>query len=139
MIAEDNGDGTYTCEINTESSVGSYTAATASIMMPVNTPGYSAMAPLTSYSSFTEYTDEGFVYVHAGCRGRDSGAPAGARDLKAAVRYIRYTDDVLPGNAESIFTFGIHDYTFRLSKSQYHFQKSQSTTDCFPAGFRQSL
>ena len=107
MTAADNGDGTYTCEINSAGSIGSYTADTAPIVIPVNTPGYSAMAPLTSYSGFTEYTDEGFVYVHAGCRGRDSGAPAGVTDLKAAVRYIRYTDDVLPGDAESIFTFGM--------------------------------
>ena len=107
MTATDNGNGTYTCEINSAGSIGSYTADTAPIVIPVNTPGYSAMAPLSSYSSFTEYTNEGFVYVHAGCRGRDAGAPAGVTDLKAAVRYIRYTDDVLPGDAESIFTFGM--------------------------------
>ena len=107
MDAEDNGDGTYTCKINETSEVGTYTATTAPIVMPINTPGYSAMAPLTSYSSFTEYTDEGFVYVHAGCRGRDAGAPAGVTDLKAAVRYLRYTDDSVPGDAESIFTFGM--------------------------------
>ena len=107
MNAADNGDGTYTCEINTEAVVGNYTADTAPIVMPINTPGYSAMAALTAYSSFTEYTDEGFVYVHAGCRGRDAGAPAGVTDLKAAVRYLRYTDDVLPGDAECIFTFGM--------------------------------
>ena len=107
MDAEDNGDGTYTCKIDETSEVGTYTATTAPIVMPINTPGYSAMAPLTSYSSFTEYTDEGFVYVHAGCRGRDAGAPAGVTDLKAAVRYLRYTDDSVPGDAESIFTFGM--------------------------------
>ncbi len=65
MNATDNGDGTYTCEINPDGKVGSYTAETAPIVMPINTPGYSAMAALTSYSSFTEYTGEGFVYVHA--------------------------------------------------------------------------
>ena len=86
MNAEDNGDGTYTCEINTSKKVGNYTAETAPIVMPINTPGYSAMAALTSYSSFAEYTGAGFVYVHAGCRGRDGGAPAGVTDLKAAVR-----------------------------------------------------
>lgn len=107
MTAEDNGDGTYTCSINDTATVGAYTAATAPIVMPINTPGYSAMAALTSYSSFTEYTDEGFVYVHAGCRGRDAGAPAGVTDLKAAVRYLRYTDDTIPGDVESIFTFGM--------------------------------
>lgn len=107
MNATDNGDGTYTCEINTSAKVGNYTADTAPIVMPINTPGYSAMAALTSYSSFTDYTKEGFVYVHAGCRGRDAGAPAGVTDLKAAVRFIRYSDDTIPGNAESIFTFGM--------------------------------
>lgn len=107
MDATDNGDGTYTCEMNPDAAVGAYTAETAPIVMPINTPGYSAMAALTSYSSFTSYTDEGFVYVHAGCRGRDAGAPAGVTDLKAAVRYLRYTDDVIPGNAERIFTFGM--------------------------------
>ena len=107
MTATDNGDGTYTCEIDPDAVVGAYTAETAPIVMPINTPGYSAMAALTSYASFTSYTDEGFVYVHAGCRGRDAGAPAGVTDLKAAVRYLRYTDDVIPGNAERIFTFGM--------------------------------
>ena len=107
MNATDNGDGTYTCEINTSAKVGNYTADTAPIVMPINTPGYSAMAALTSYSSFTDYTKEGFVYIHAGCRGRDAGAPAGVTDLKAAVRFIRYSDDTIPGNAESIFTFGM--------------------------------
>ena len=107
MNATDNGDGTYTCEINSSAKVGSYTADTAPIVMPISTPGYSAMAALTSYSSFTDYTKEGFVYVHAGCRGRDAGAPAGVTDLKAAVRFIRYSDDSIPGNAESIFTFGM--------------------------------
>ena len=107
MTATDNSDGTYTCEIDPDAVVGAYTAETAPIVMPINTPGYSAMAALTSYASFTSYTDEGFVYVHAGCRGRDAGAPAGVTDLKAAVRYLRYTDDVIPGNAERIFTFGM--------------------------------
>lgn len=107
MNSTDNGDGTYTCEINTTNKIGNYTAETAPIVMPINTPGYSAMEALTSYSSFTEYTEEGFVYIHAGCRGRDAGAPAGVTDLKAAVRYIRYSDETIPGDAESIFTFGM--------------------------------
>ncbi|MBO5553917.1 MAG: hypothetical protein J5941_00190 [Solobacterium sp.] len=107
MNAADNGDGTYTCEINTEAEVNGYTAETAPIVMPINTPGYSAQAALSEYKSVTEYTSAGFVYVHAGCRGRDAGAPAGVTDLKAAVRYVRYSDDTVPGDAESIFTFGM--------------------------------
>lgn len=107
MNGTENGDGTYTCEL-TSDSVNGYTAETAPIVMPINTPGYSAMSALTEYSSSVKtYTDEGFVYVHAGCRGRDAGAPAGVTDLKAAVRYIRYCDDLIAGSAERIFTFGM--------------------------------
>ncbi|MBR1635909.1 MAG: tannase [Lachnospiraceae bacterium] len=107
LSAEENGDGTYTCEVDSSAKVGDYTADTAPVVMPINTPGYSAQAALTEYASYTDYTSQGLVYAHAGCRGRDAGAPAGVTDLKAAVRYIRYTDDVLPGDAERIFTFGM--------------------------------
>ncbi len=107
MTATDNGDGTFTCELS-DGTVNGYTAETAPIVMPINTPGYSAMSALTDYSNSAKtYTSEGFVYVHAGCRGRDAGAPAGVTDLKAAVRYVRYCDDVIPGSAERIFTFGM--------------------------------
>lgn len=106
MNATDNGDGTYTCEVNTSATVGSYTAASAPIVMPVNTPGYSAQSAMTEYSSQTTYTSQGIVYVHAGCRGRDHGAPAGVTDLKAAVRFVRAFKDQLPGDTERIFTFG---------------------------------
>ena len=107
MNAMDNGDGTYSCELNDSGKINGYTAFTAPIVMPINTPGYSAQAALTQYTDVSSYTDAGFVYVHAGCRGRDAGAPAGVTDLKAAIRYIRYCDDFLAGDAESIFTFGM--------------------------------
>ena len=107
MTSTDNGDGTYTCELNTAAELNGYTAATAPIVMPINTPGYSAQSALTEYKSVTDYTSQGFVYVHAGCRGRDAGAPAGVTDLKAAIRYIRYCDDVVAGDSESIFVFGM--------------------------------
>src|SRR5574344_2188478 len=61
---------TYTCTINSSGTQGSYTAATAPIVMPVDTAGYSAQAALTSYSSAAvAYTDKGFIYLYAGCRG----------------------------------------------------------------------
>ena len=107
MNAVDNGDGTYSCELNDSGKVNGYTAFTAPIVMPINTPGYSAQNALTEYTDVSSYMDAGFVYVHAGCRGRDAGAPAGVTDLKAAIRYIRYCDVFLPGDAESIFTFGM--------------------------------
>ena len=107
MKGEDNGDGTFTCELDEEAEVGGYTAASAPIVIPINTPGYSAQAALTDYTDVSEYTDAGLVYVHAGCRGRDAGAPAGVTDLKAAIRYIRYCDDILAGDTGKIFTFGM--------------------------------
>lgn len=114
MDATDNGDGTYTCSINTTATIEGYTALTAPIVMPVNTAGYSAQAAPTSYASngISDYTDAGFIYVYAGCRGRNNGddysggAPWGVTDLKAAVRYLRYNSDDLPGNTDSIFAFG---------------------------------
>ena len=107
MQATANGDGTFTCSIDASAEVGGYTASTAPIVMPVNTPGYMAQAPMTEYTSVAEYTDAGFIYVHAGCRGRDAGAPAGVTDLKAAIRYLRYTAGNLAGDTERIFSFGM--------------------------------
>jgi hypothetical protein len=110
MDATDNGDGTYTCTINTTATAGSsnYTAETAPIVFPVNTPGYAAQDPWTEYTSdVAEFTAEGIIYVQAGCRGRDAGAPAGVTDLKAAIRYIRYNSGNIAGNTDAIFSFGM--------------------------------
>ena len=108
MTGTANSDGTYTCEINPSGTVGGFTSETAPIVIPVDTPGYAAMAAPTEYTSSTaSYTSVGFIYVHAGCRGRDAGAPAGVTDLKAAIRYIRYTKDTIPGSTDRIFTFGM--------------------------------
>ncbi|MDO5300289.1 MAG: subtype A tannase [Clostridia bacterium] len=108
MNATDNGDGTFTCAIDAEATIAGYSAATAPIVIPVDTPGYSAMRAPTDYvSTVKSYTDAGFVYVMAGCRGRDAGAPAGVTDLKAAVRFLRYSAETLPGSTDRIFTFGM--------------------------------
>ena len=57
----------------------------------------------------------GFVIAAPGCRGRDcqrpdgtyfGKAPAAMVDLKAAVRYLRYNADVIPGNPERILSTG---------------------------------
>ena len=121
VAATDNGDGTYTLTVNDAGTVNGYTAATAPIVFPVNTPGYSAQAAPTSYSydEVASYLQAGFIYVQAGLRGRNNGyddagnllysggAPWGVTDLKAAVRYVRYNAGVLPGNTNSIFVFGM--------------------------------
>ena len=104
-----NSNGTYTCEINENNKVGNYSAKLAPIVMPINTPGYSSCKAPTSYNAneVKDYTDEGFIYLNAGCRGRDNGeAPDGVCDLKSAVTFYRFNGDVLPGDKEKIFTFG---------------------------------
>lgn len=120
FIATENDDGTYTCVINPDTKMNGYTALTAPIVMPVNTAGYSAQKAPSSYSyqGLSSYLEAGFIYVYAGCRGRSNGydseetltysggAPWGVTDLKAAVRYLRYNADLLPGDMDRIFTFG---------------------------------
>jgi hypothetical protein len=58
---------------------------------------------------------KGYIVVEPGARGRttqgDNGkytgkAPAAIVDLKAAVRYLRYNDKVMPGTAEKIISDG---------------------------------
>jgi len=57
---------------------------------------------------------EGYVVVIPGCRGRTDryeklftdGATASICDLKAAVRYLRHFDDLIPGDSEKIITDG---------------------------------
>lgn len=102
-----NSDGSFS--INTSGTCNGYTAETAPIVVPVNTSGYSAQsAPSGTSSTAATYTDEGFIYLWPGCRGRSHGAPLGVTDLKAAVRYYRYlaAQSKVPGNTDLIFSFG---------------------------------
>ena len=105
--------GTYTCTVNEVGAIGQYTAVTAPLILPVNTPGYSAMAAPTGYTSsmgygsISDYTNAGMIVIFAGARGRDAGAPAGVTDFKAAIRYTRYNADLLPGDMNSIFSLGM--------------------------------
>ena len=116
MDADDNGGGLYTCRLNQNAELNGYTASTAPMVMELRTGGYSAAEPMTqeilnAYHGLPEvigeYTSQGLIYVFPGCRGVMQGAPHGAADLKAAIRYLRYSDDVLAGDAESIFVFGM--------------------------------
>ena len=120
MNATANGDGTYTCTVNQTATIGNYTAASAPIVMPVNTGGYAAQLAPTAYQydGLSAYLDAGLIYVYAGCRGKTNGydqsgnliysggAPWGVTDLKAAIRYLRYNSDTLPGDFAKVFTFG---------------------------------
>ena len=106
----------YTCDINSSGKKDNFTASTAPIVMPVNTPGYSAMkAPTTyEYRTVSEFMTKGIIYLYAGCRGRyedstdfTSGAPWPVTDLKSAIRYVRYNKNLIPGDKDKIYTFGM--------------------------------
>jgi hypothetical protein len=117
LTATANSDGTtYTATVNPKGTVGDYSGRTAPIVIPVNTPGYAAQKPATSYSysSVSKYLAAGHIYVWPGLRGRDSStstrsdaAPWGVTDLKAAVRFLRYNRSVLPGSTDDIVLFGM--------------------------------
>ncbi len=115
MEAEDNGDGTYTATIKSDAKLGDFTAETAPVVLPLNTPGYAAQKPPTEYSydAISEYMKAGMIYVWPGIRGKDSNtseyvgnAPWGVTDVKAAVRYLRYNDSGLAGDQNQVFVFG---------------------------------
>ncbi len=84
--------------------VGGYAASTAKSPSPSDATGRAL--------------SEGYVVCIPGSRGNNSvikkdgkdyytgRAPKGLLDLKAAVRYLRYNDDLIPGDSELIFTDG---------------------------------
>lgn len=61
---------------------------------------------------YATYLERGIIVVTPSCRGRDSDlelngfAPSGIADLKAAVRYLKYNDAILPGDSERIISVG---------------------------------
>jgi hypothetical protein len=121
MTATANSDGTYTATLNEQGALNGFTAKTAPMVFPVNTPGYSAQQAPTAYNydEISSFLKAGFIYVHAGMRGKDNGydangnltysggAPWGVTDFKAAVKFIRYNKEILPGHTDSIFAFGM--------------------------------
>ena len=106
--AKANGDGTFTVSVNKKNTVDGFSAKDAPFVMPIQTPGYAALEAPTAYTHDVKaYTDAGFIFIYAGARGRDHGLPAGVTDFKAAIRYVRYNRNLLPGNTERLFTYGM--------------------------------
>ena len=119
FTAEKHGQ-TYSCEVSEEATVSDYTARTAPIALPINSLTFGSQeCPITyAYEGLARYLKAGLVYIYAGFRGRSGGyesttqeyfsggAPWTLADLKAAIRFIRYNAEVLPGNTDAIFAFG---------------------------------
>lgn len=103
-------------------SVGGYTAETAPIFLPNNVGGYMPAEPGKPGTRRGGMADtisaalaHGLVVAAPGTRGRtlkdatgrNTGkAPAAIVDLKAAVRFLRFNDQNLPGNANLIISNG---------------------------------
>lgn len=97
-------------------------ATNAPILLIVNNPGYTAsrntatgLGIIPSDTNGKLALAAGYVVVCPGLRGWNlvangtyyGKAPAAIVDLKAAVRYIRYNEGVMPGNSDWIISSGI--------------------------------
>ncbi|GAA0308974.1 subtype B tannase [Kineococcus aurantiacus] len=111
----DNGDGTFTVQVDPAGTVGGWTAATAPIVFPVDTPGYTGQAAPGEYryEDVAATVSAGLVHVVAGLRGTDTNAdgydgnaPWGVADLKAAVRYVRANAGAVPGSTDRVVLYG---------------------------------
>ena len=112
-------------------SINGYTAANAPIFFPNQIGGYmpakpastiadtnNRMPPMTTggrpaaekkESALLVALSKGYVVASAGARGRtqlNGRAPAGLVDLKAAVRYLNFNDNKIPGNSKKIISNG---------------------------------
>lgn len=118
---------TYYDEAGNETGTYTWTAATAPIVFINTVNGYagSSRFSITGCNSnifYSDYISKGFIVVGVDSRGignswggattvNDDGlivgkAPSGIVDLKAAVAFLKYNDDVLAGDSEKIVSLG---------------------------------
>jgi hypothetical protein len=88
-----------------------WNSRTAPIFFKNTVSGYMQSNPgtLNASDATGRALKEGFVVVCPGARGRMQAfgrAPAAIVDLKAAVRYLKYNDAVMPGDASKIISDG---------------------------------
>lgn len=116
METTPNGDGTYTMTGKTATKIGNYTAATAPMVIPVDTGSWKAIAPHDEYKPSAEakkYLEHGYIYLNIGVRGKDRDSseysnflPWAVVDFKAAIRYLRYNKELVPGATDRFFSLG---------------------------------
>ena len=87
---------------------GGYTAETAPIILENDCMGWNSSTPGRAN---TAYLGEGFVFISVGARSRNAEngtgkMPAPVVDQKAAVRFLRLNDAVIPGDKERIISEG---------------------------------
>ncbi|MFY7912836.1 MAG: subtype B tannase [Emticicia sp.] len=108
-------------------SINGYIAETAPIFFPNRVGGYMPAVPATfivpeqrggfpnNNKTVITALSKGYIVASAGARGRinknEKGeltgkAPAGIVDLKAAIRYLKFNDKIMAGNANKIISNG---------------------------------
>ena len=94
--------------------VNGYNAATAPIVYVVDMGGYSEANP-AAVGRVSAYLDAGYVVATPGSRGKTSTDADGLfigkgaaciADLKAGIRFLRYNDDLMPGDTDCIVVTG---------------------------------
>lgn len=88
--------------------VNGYTSSTAPIILENDCMGWNSSTP---GNANTAYLAEGFVFISVGARSRNAEngtgkMPAPVVDQKAAVRYLRLNDAVIPGDKDKIISEG---------------------------------
>ncbi|MDO5608879.1 MAG: subtype B tannase [Capnocytophaga sp.] len=100
--------------------INGYSADTAPIFFPNQVGGYmpgkpgtfimkSSKDPSPKVNTIAQALARGYVVASPGARGRTSPngkAPSVIIDLKAAVRYLKFNDQIMPGNAAKIISNG---------------------------------
>lgn len=104
-------------------SINGYNISNAPIFLPNKVGGYMPAKPgspgtgMGGKGASAEFfaLSKGYIVASPGARGRSlqnttgeytGKAPAGIVDLKAAVRYLKYNDKIMPGDAEKIISNG---------------------------------
>lgn len=95
-----------------------YSVDTAPILFQNNVDAYRESGSISLGSSRkggpginADMLAAGCIYVNIGCRGKDTSdadgtAPAAIVDMKAAVRYLKYYDALIPGDSNKIYSSG---------------------------------
>ena len=98
--------------------INGFSESNAPIFFPNSVGGYMPAEPIklektknnkNQKNIVTFALSKGFIVASAGARGRTTPtgkAPAVIVDLKAAIRYLKYNDDQMPGDADKIISNG---------------------------------
>lgn len=105
-----NGYNANTAPIFFQNNIGGYMPATPATLIQQGPPmGPRSGKNINTPSTLAYAISQGYVAVSPGARGRTDRygkAPAAIIDLKAAVRYLKYNDRVMPGDANKIISNG---------------------------------